>query len=220
MGCYWKLDDVSICSSSLEELFLKDTPVDVGRLDLDVEIVTPMLKKFKLLCWADRDLVMTKFLAPMMENLSYKYFSIVSHFVGYQRRWHLESLTIAKERDNKYGQVNCGSNNIHVLSMVIIANEVCVFCLLCCTVFQVTKLYHFSHLCLYVLQILFLKDTNGPHARRSFAEEIPRLPVNNFSVLKLELKMEGRDFGSLVVHLLKILNGIQRLQLVLARNMV
>jgi hypothetical protein len=65
----------------------------------------------------------------------------------------------------------------------------------------------------------FVKENQ--RAKRSFAEEIPRLPVNSFSVLKLGLHMdEGRDFGSLVVHLLKILNGIQRLQLVLSRNMV
>ncbi|RLN29655.1 hypothetical protein C2845_PM05G08490 [Panicum miliaceum] len=46
-------------------------------------------------------------------------------------------------------------------------------------------------------------------AIRSFAEEIVRLPVNNFSALKLELRTdEGHAFGTTVLQLLKTLNTV------------
>jgi len=162
MGCYWMLDEVSICSSSLEELVLKDTPLNIGSTtSRRVKIVTPVLKKIKLLSWGDRDLVMTKFLAPMIENLSYKYFSITtSHFVGYRKRWHLESLTMAKETDNKYGQVNCAGNSIHVLSLLIIANEVCLLSasLHNFSTYKTTPFLSFMFIC--TANLILLRKTN------------------------------------------------------------
>ncbi|PAN16549.1 hypothetical protein PAHAL_3G068200 [Panicum hallii] len=68
-----------------------------------------------------------------------------------------------------------------------------------------------------VLSMVIIDNDDGRcDAVRSFAEEIVRLPVNNFSVLKLELRTnDGHAFGTDVLQLLKTLNTVQRLHLVL-----
>ncbi|CAN6344792.1 unnamed protein product [Urochloa humidicola] len=64
-----------------------------------------------------------------------------------------------------------------------------------------------------VLSLVILSNQNYGYANRSLAEEIVRLPVNNFSVLKLDLRTNSYNFRALVFHLLKTMDSIQRLEL-------
>ncbi|CAL4896376.1 unnamed protein product [Urochloa decumbens] len=65
-----------------------------------------------------------------------------------------------------------------------------------------------------VLSMVILSNQNYGYGNRSLAQEIVRLPVNNFSVLKLDLRTNYHDFGTLIFDLLKSLDSIQRLELV------
>ncbi|CAL4910998.1 unnamed protein product [Urochloa decumbens] len=66
-----------------------------------------------------------------------------------------------------------------------------------------------------VLSMVILSNNYG-YGNRSLAQEIVRLPVNNFSVLKLDLRTNYHDFGTLIFDLLKSLDSIQRLELELS----
>ncbi|XP_072148436.1 uncharacterized protein [Setaria viridis] len=70
-----------------------------------------------------------------------------------------------------------------------------------------------------VLSLVIVYHTNYHAVDRTFGEEILRLPVNNFSILKLELRSMWHVFGEVVFDLLKTLNAIQRLELVLPQTM-
>ncbi|RLM97991.1 hypothetical protein C2845_PM06G10990 [Panicum miliaceum] len=178
MDCYWEMDAAAIRSESLEDVLLKDLPLaDAGGTTRRVDVVAPLLKKFRLLSCGNRDWVV-KFSESNVENLSFKYCSISSCSVGLAC-WRLKSLDMAMESSSEQGHVV--DNLVHVLSLVIIIFD------------------------------------GNPSVNRSFAEEIACLPVNNFSVLKLEVPQLERFTGPLVLHLLNTLNVVQRLQLVLSR---
>ncbi|KAL6659834.1 hypothetical protein ACP70R_002663 [Stipagrostis hirtigluma subsp. patula] len=56
-------------------------------------------------------------------------------------------------------------------------------------------------------------DTHRPNThppKRSFEQEIARLPVTKFPVLKLGLRTEGRGYGSILLHVLKDLKDIKK----------
>ncbi|KAL6630556.1 hypothetical protein ACP70R_028629 [Stipagrostis hirtigluma subsp. patula] len=74
--------------------------------------------------------------------------------------------------------------------------------------------------CGRVLSMEILADHGAYPAKRSFAQEIARLGLTDSSVLNLGLQAEGHAYGSIVLHLLETLTCIQRLQVVLQRNMV
>ncbi|CAN6340077.1 unnamed protein product [Urochloa humidicola] len=60
-----------------------------------------------------------------------------------------------------------------------------------------------------VLSLVILSNQNYGYANRSLAEEMVRLPVNNFSVLKLDFRTNCYNFGTLVFHLLKTMDSIK-----------
>ncbi|TVU18637.1 hypothetical protein EJB05_34745 [Eragrostis curvula] len=57
-------------------------------------------------------------------------------------------------------------------------------------------------------------EYEDPVPDKTFAQEIARLRVTNFSVLEVVLESNEHDFGPLLVHLLQIQPAIQRLQVV------
>ncbi|KAL6659833.1 hypothetical protein ACP70R_002662 [Stipagrostis hirtigluma subsp. patula] len=61
---------------------------------------------------------------------------------------------------------------------------------------------------LFLSLILTDPDTHPP--KRSFEQEIARLPVTKFPVLKLGLRTEGRAYGSILLHVLKDLKDIKK----------
>ncbi|KAL6630533.1 hypothetical protein ACP70R_028606 [Stipagrostis hirtigluma subsp. patula] len=71
---------------------------------------------------------------------------------------------------------------------------------------------------LFLSLILTDPDTHPP--KRSFEQEIARLPVTKFPVLKLGLRTEGRAYGSILRHVLKDLTDIKKLHVVVQRNRV
>ncbi|RLN30640.1 hypothetical protein C2845_PM05G08470 [Panicum miliaceum] len=71
MDCYWEMDAAAIRSDSLEDVLLKDLPLaDLGGTTRRVDVVAPLLKKFRLLSCGNRDWVM-KFSESNVENLSF-----------------------------------------------------------------------------------------------------------------------------------------------------
>jgi hypothetical protein len=113
MDCYWEMDAAAIRSESLEDVLLKDLPLaDAGGTTRRVDVVAPLLKKFRLLSCGNRDWVV-KFSESNVENLSFKYCSISSCSVGLAC-WRLKSLDMAMESSREQGHV------VHVLSLVII----------------------------------------------------------------------------------------------------
>ncbi|CAN6358037.1 unnamed protein product [Urochloa humidicola] len=60
-----------------------------------------------------------------------------------------------------------------------------------------------------VLSLVILSNQNYGYANRSLAEEMVRLLVNNFSVLKLDFRTNCYNFGTLVFHLLKTMDSIK-----------
>ncbi|CAL5097694.1 unnamed protein product [Urochloa decumbens] len=119
MDCYWELEAASIRSESLEDVVIKDLPLTVPRgTTRRVDVVAPLLKKFKLISCGNRDLVV-KFSAEsnVIENLSFKYCSLSSCSVGFGY-WRLKSLDMGVESSSELledGQVNL----VRVLSLVI-----------------------------------------------------------------------------------------------------
>ncbi|KAL6639263.1 hypothetical protein ACP70R_022993 [Stipagrostis hirtigluma subsp. patula] len=79
---------------------------------------------------------------------------------------------------------------------------------------------HRSRVCVLSLTILGYHRHQSATATRSFAQEITRLPVSDFSILELELRTEGHVLGPLVLQLLRIRTAIQQLKVVLREIMV